>query len=280
MCFEEIYILGTGTIAIDVFMSLNGFDNLCVLLFNEPPSSHMSYLVKRKRFGFLEFNTHEHLSAFLSTISNQALIISVNNLYLFPPEVIRKNNLYIINFHNSLLPAHKGVNAPSWSIFNQETITGVTWHRVTSVIDSGDILIQRKVTLHAEETSLNLVRTLMSSGVKAFEQIKQPLLSGALSGQPMPFVKYPQIHYRKDVPNNGLLDLSWPAEKISAFLRAMDWGRTGVFPWPSLTVKEIQYVLVRYKIVPRNPDEAEGLNRIDNHTMVLVRDHLKFILNH
>ncbi len=42
------------------------------------------------------------------------------------------------------------------------------------------------------------------------------------------------MHYKKDVPGEGILDIRWSGEKISAFLRAMDYAGLGVFEKPVL----------------------------------------------
>ena len=45
--------------------------------------------------------------SFLSLLERKALVISVNNNYLFSNKVLNNKSLFIINFHNALLPRHK-----------------------------------------------------------------------------------------------------------------------------------------------------------------------------
>ncbi len=46
-----------------------------------------------------------------------------------------------VNYHNGLLPAYRGVGATSWSLFNEEPVTGFTFHGMTERIDDGPILV-------------------------------------------------------------------------------------------------------------------------------------------
>ena len=62
------------------------------------------------------------------TNKGEVLIISANNEYIFPAELVKLENVTIINFHYSLLPLYRGVNIPTWVIYNEEKYTGVTWH--------------------------------------------------------------------------------------------------------------------------------------------------------
>ena len=72
------------------------------------------------------------------------LIISANNEYIFSKEIVDRTNVTIINFHYSYLPDYRGMNIPTWVIFNNEKYTGITWHYVNSSVDAGEIIIQKK----------------------------------------------------------------------------------------------------------------------------------------
>ena len=51
----------------------------------------------------------------------------------------------IINVHPSLLPKYKGLNTHKRVILNKEKFTGCTVHIVNSKLDSGKIILQRKI---------------------------------------------------------------------------------------------------------------------------------------
>jgi hypothetical protein len=47
-----------------------------------------------------------------------------------------------VNYHNSLLPDYAGLRATSWSMYRREPACGFTFHRITSRIDAGAVLVQ------------------------------------------------------------------------------------------------------------------------------------------
>jgi methionyl-tRNA formyltransferase len=53
----------------------------------------------------------------------------------------------VINYHDSLLPRHRGLGATSFSIYDREERTGFTFHRMTEAIDAGPILLQGSIPL-------------------------------------------------------------------------------------------------------------------------------------
>jgi methionyl-tRNA formyltransferase len=67
---------------------------------------------------------------------------------------------YAVNFHPSLLPNYKGPNPYYWVIRNGESCTGITVHQLTDSIDCGDIYIQRKCIISANENQGSLRKKL------------------------------------------------------------------------------------------------------------------------
>ena len=61
-----------------------------------------------------------------------------------------------INVHPSLLPRYRGPEPLYWALANHENTTGVTIHHVDEGIDTGDILLQRKLEIRPNETEITL----------------------------------------------------------------------------------------------------------------------------
>ena len=76
---------------------------------------------------------------------NPELIISYNYKYIIKSEIIKKYK--IINLHISYLPYNRGADPNIWS-FIENTPKGVTIHYIDEGIDTGDIIIQKKVALN------------------------------------------------------------------------------------------------------------------------------------
>ncbi|MGH7987661.1 MAG: methionyl-tRNA formyltransferase [Candidatus Binataceae bacterium] len=61
-----------------------------------------------------------------------------------------------ICFHPSILPRHRGASAINWAIIQGDSETGVTWFWPDRGIDTGPILIQRRVPIGAADTTGSL----------------------------------------------------------------------------------------------------------------------------
>ena len=66
---------------------------------------------------------------------------------ILPPEVLSIPKYGCINVHASLLPKYRGAAPIQWAIINGETETGVTTMMMDAGLDTGDMLIKRKVEI-------------------------------------------------------------------------------------------------------------------------------------
>lgn len=64
-----------------------------------------------------------------------------------------------------------------WSIFDQDSTSGITWHLVSSGIDCGDIIIQKSIPLDSTYTYLKLTQEQLQLAFLAFREICDSLLS-------------------------------------------------------------------------------------------------------
>ena len=68
-----------------------------------------------------------------------------------------KNFKYkILNIHPSLLPKYKGLNTHEKVLKNKELYSGCTVHYVVPKIDSGSIILQKKIKINKNETEKSL----------------------------------------------------------------------------------------------------------------------------
>jgi methionyl-tRNA formyltransferase len=61
---------------------------------------------------------------------------------ILPGQVLGIPRFGAVNIHPSLLPLYRGPTPTNWAIINGETISGITYHRLSDKIDSGQILSQ------------------------------------------------------------------------------------------------------------------------------------------
>ena len=67
----------------------------------------------------------------------------------------------ILNIHPSLLPKYKGLNTHQRALNNKEKYSGCTVHFVNSRIDSGRIILQKKVKISKNETKDSLAKKVL-----------------------------------------------------------------------------------------------------------------------
>ena len=74
---------------------------------------------------------------------------------------IQKFNGKIINIHPSLLPKYKGLNTHKRALKNKEKYSGCTVHFVNSKLDSGKIILQKRVKISKNETEESLTEKIL-----------------------------------------------------------------------------------------------------------------------
>jgi len=75
------------------------------------------------------------------------LIVSGGFPWRIPGDVLTLPRLGAINFHDALLPRHRGPNATGWAFRLDDRETGMTIHRLTPEFDRGPILAQVRVPI-------------------------------------------------------------------------------------------------------------------------------------
>ena len=74
---------------------------------------------------------------------------------------INKFNGIIINIHPSLLPKYKGLYTHARVITNKDKYSGCTVHYVNSKLDSGKIILQKKVKIFKNDTPKTLAKRIL-----------------------------------------------------------------------------------------------------------------------
>lgn len=102
--------------------------------------------------------------------SNVDIIISYNYKYMVAEDIIRYMEGKILNLHISYLPWNKGADPNIWS-FLEDTPKGVTIHQMSTVLDEGKILYQKKVELDIyKESFVSSYSYLQNEIVKLFQE--------------------------------------------------------------------------------------------------------------
>ena len=81
---------------------------------------------------------------------------------------IKKFNGKIINIHPSLLPKYKGVNTHARAINNKDKFAGCTVHYVTTKLDSGKTILQKKIKILTKDTPTSLAKKVLKQEHKLY----------------------------------------------------------------------------------------------------------------
>ncbi len=273
---EKIYILGTGNLALHCAFYAREHKRE-VLLFEMAEKKSMFMETKAKKLEIQYFHEGKEIVFYrLLEETENVLLISAINEYIIPAKVLEKKNITAVNLHQALLPKHPGRNAESWVIFEQEKVTGITWHFMESRVDKGDIIIQKEIALDDDITAYKLFQKQIEAAKEAFNEIFEDLIEG--KAYRIPQEKKTGIHFHKsyEIPNNGYLDLSWSGEKRSAFLRAMDYSVLNVMGRPKLYFKDEIYQWKKYEIHKTDSMEEKMIFR--EKDIYLQKDKIVIIL--
>ena len=81
---------------------------------------------------------------------------------------LKRFNKKIVNIHPSLLPKYKGLNTHEKAIKNKDKYTGCTVHFVTEKLDSGKIILQKKIKIQSKDTSISLQKRVLKEEHKLY----------------------------------------------------------------------------------------------------------------
>ena len=89
-----------------------------------------------------------------------------------------------INLHASLLPKYRGAAPIQWAVANGETVTGATTMRLDQGLDTGDMLLQRSLSITPDQTAEQLFPLLAEGGAELMRETLNGLEAGTI--QPIP----------------------------------------------------------------------------------------------
>ena len=83
----------------------------------------------------------------------------------------------ILNIHPSLLPKYKGLNTHQRAISNCEKYSGCTVHFVNSRLDSGKIILQKRVKISKFDTAKSLAKKILIQEHKLYPKAIRKVFS-------------------------------------------------------------------------------------------------------
>jgi methionyl-tRNA formyltransferase len=146
--------------------------------------------------------------------------------FIIPAYILSKPKKGFINFHYGLLPQCQGPQPILWHMLNNDKDAGITLHKVDEGIDTGDIIMQEKITIEENNTYGILQSKLAFLGAKLAASLFKILSFGSIipaTKQDLTKAKYYEMPTAKDLTINWQ---SMHAEKIVRLVNACNpWNK-------------------------------------------------------
>ena len=122
--------------------------------------------VKKNNINFEIYTFKDQLKDELKVLQilkrkNIKIICLAGFMKILSREFIKRFKGKIINIHPSLLPKYKGLNTHDRAINNNEKYSGCTVHYVTPKLDSGRIILQKKVKIFKNDNAKSLQKRIL-----------------------------------------------------------------------------------------------------------------------
>jgi len=125
--------------------------------------------IKKKSFNFKKKNIENQVLSVLKKHEIKMICLA-GFMKVLSKNFITKFRGKILNIHPSLLPKYKGLNTHQRVLSNNEKYSGCTVHFVNSKLDSGKIILQKKVKITKNETKKSLAKKVLEQEHKLYPQ--------------------------------------------------------------------------------------------------------------
>ena len=126
------------------------------------------YDIKKKVLNFKNKNLSEKNLLSILKVNNIEMICLAGFMKILSKNFIKKFKGKILNIHPSLLPKYKGLNTHKRALNNKEKYSGCTVHFVNATLDSGKIILQKKVKISKNETEATLSKKILAQEHKLY----------------------------------------------------------------------------------------------------------------
>lgn len=175
-----IFISGKGSNMLSIMEASKAADfpaEISVVLSNRPNAGGIALaqdagiateIVDHKKFKSRE-NFENEIQKRLENYDVD-LIILAGFMRILTPSFVEGWPDQMINIHPSLLPDYKGLNTHARAINDGKTESGCTVHFVSEDLDSGAIILQKRVAIHTDDTPETLAARILEQEHQAYPE--------------------------------------------------------------------------------------------------------------
>ena len=174
---------------------------------------------------------------FLALLKSYNADLQIVVAFRMLPEVVwNMPRLGTFNLHASLLPQYRGAAPINWAVMNGDSETGATTFMLQHEIDTGNIILQERISIADDENVGSVHDRLMMMGANLVTRTVDTIIEAENQGVLLP-----------TIPQDNSIELR-PAPKIFKDTCAIDFSRTaeqvrnhirGLSPYPAAWISEM-----------------------------------------
>ena len=165
---SAVFISGTGTNLknlINFSHKINSPISIKIIISNNKKAKGLKYSnqykIKKKIINFKNHKFAEKKILKILFKEKINFICLAGFMKILSKNFIKKFDGKILNIHPSLLPKYKGLNTHYRAIKNKDKYSGCTVHFVTSKLDSGKVILQKKVRINKNDNPKLLAKKIL-----------------------------------------------------------------------------------------------------------------------
>ena len=248
----RIIYMGTPDFAVESLRALveGGYNVVAVVTMPDKPAGrgHQLQFSAVKQYALsvgLPILQPERLKdeAFLDELRSYQADLQIVVAFRMLPEVVwNMPRLGTFNLHASLLPQYRGAAPINWAVMNGDSETGATTFMLQHEIDTGNIILQERISIGDDENVGSVHDRLMTMGAKLVTRTVDTIIECENNGIPLPTVSQDDSKFKiqnsklspapKIFKDTCAIDFSWTAEKIRNHVR-------GLSPYPAAWINDM-----------------------------------------
>ena len=242
----RIIYMGTPDFAVESLRALveGGYNVVAVVTMPDKPAGrgHQLQYSAVKQYALsvgLHLLQPERLKdeSFLQELRSYNADLQIVVAFRMLPEVVwNMPRLGTFNLHASLLPQYRGAAPINWAVMNGDTETGATTFMLQHEIDTGNIILQERISIADDENVGSVHDRLMMMGANLVTRTVDTIIDAENQGVALPTIPQNNDIELRQAPkifkDTCAIDFSRPAQQVYNHIR-------GLSPYPAAWINQM-----------------------------------------
>ena len=175
--------------------------------------------------------------SFLQELRSYSADLQIVVAFRMLPEVVwNMPRLGTFNLHASLLPQYRGAAPINWAVMNGDSETGATTFMLQHEIDTGNIILQERISIADDENVGSVHDRLMMMGANLVTRTVDTIIDAENQGVALPTIPQNNDIELRQAPkifkDTCAIDFSRPAQQVYNHIR-------GLSPYPAAWINQM-----------------------------------------